>query len=197
LSLQGFDIWQLAYIFVETNIYSNMKKLLFAAILFLAASASPCYAQLKTLGGSSSSSSSNGDSRIKRQLDALGLKYEVTETGKFKVIFDMGGDRTQLVIIYSKTYEYGGIEIREIYSTAASATDKTEYTQTTLLTLLEKNQSYKVGSWQIDGGTSPFILQFGLRISATVSQDVLKEMLLLAARAADEMEQKLTEGDKH
>ncbi len=104
----------------------------------------------------------NYDNRIKSKLIALGIKYEITDKGNFKVIFDMGNKRTQMVLINSNTYEYGGMEIREISSIAAITDDKTAFTQNTLFSLLEKNETYKLGAWQINGGKSPYILQFGL-----------------------------------
>ena len=137
------------------------------------------------------------DSRIKSKLIALGIKYEITDKGNFKVIFNMGNNRTQMVLINSNTYEYGGMEIREITSIAAITDDKTAFTQNTLFTLLERNHTYKLGAWQIDGGQSPYILQYGLRISANATQSVLDELIRLAAKVADEMEHQLTDDDKH
>jgi hypothetical protein len=137
------------------------------------------------------------DSRVKNQLDALGLKYSMTDNGNYKVVFDMGEGRTQLVVIYSNTYNYNGMEVREITSTAMSTTDKKGFTQPTLFDLLERNQTYKIGAWQINGGTAPFILEFGIRMSANSSQSVFDELIRLAARMADELEQELTSGDDH
>jgi len=140
---------------------------------------------------------SNYDYRVKSKLDNLGIKYQITDKGNFKVIFDMGKDRTQMVIINSNTYEYGGMEIREIFSTAAIVESKYDFNQSILFSLLELNETYKLGAWQIDGGTSPYILQFALRISANSTQTVLDDVIRLAAKVADEMEQKLTSEDKH
>lgn len=137
------------------------------------------------------------DRRVKNHLDALDLKYSMTDNGNYKVVFDMGEGRTQLVVIYSNTYDYNGMEIREITSTAMSTTDKKGFTQPTLFDLLERNQTYKIGAWQINGGTAPFILEFGIRMSANSSQSAFDELIRLAARMADELEQELTSGDDH
>jgi hypothetical protein len=140
---------------------------------------------------------SNYDYRIKSQLENLGIKFQITDTGNFKLIFDMGKGRTQMVIINSNTYEYGGMEIREITSIAAIVDSKNEFNQSNLLSLLELNETYKLGAWQINGGTSPYILQYALRISANSTQSVLNDLIRLAARIADEMEQKLTNEDEY
>jgi len=137
------------------------------------------------------------DARVISKLKALGIKYEITEKGNFKLVFSLSTGRTQLVIVNSNTYEYGGMEIREIYSTAALTDTKTSFSSSTLFALLEKNNTYKLGAWQINGGKAPFLLQFGLRISANASQDNLKDMLILASKVADEMEQVLTSEDKY
>ena len=49
------------------------------------------------------------DSRVRNQLDALGLKYSLTDNGNYKVVFDMGEGRTQLVFftqIHTTTTEW-------------------------------------------------------------------------------------------
>lgn len=135
------------------------------------------------------------DERVKAHLDKLGWKYSTTSTGTFKVVFDMGNDRTQLVLIRSKTNIYEGMEIREIVSNAAKKDDKFAFTQSTLFMLLEKNGTYKLGGWQIDGGEPPYVVQFGIRISANSTQSVLVDAINLAAKMADQMEQQLTEAD--
>jgi hypothetical protein len=139
----------------------------------------------------------NYDNRIKTKLDALGIKYSITEQGAFKVIFEMGKNRTQLVVIKSNTHEYGGMEIREISSVAAGCQIRSEFSQENLFYLLEKNETYKLGAWQIHGGSAPFLLEYSLRISANAAQSVLDDLIRLAAKVADDMEQALTDEDKY
>lgn len=164
-------------------------KILFsAAVVFFSMLLSSAHAQI---------GEPESDSRVRNQLESLGLKYSMTDNGNYKVVFDMGEGRTQLVVIYSNTYNYNGMEVREITSTAMSTDDKRGFTQPTLFDLLERNQTYKIGAWQINGGTAPFILEFGIRMSANSSQSVFDELIRLAARMADELEQELTSGDDH
>lgn len=150
-----------------------------------------------TLNGWSQIGEANYDNRIKTKLEALGIKYTITDQGAFKIIFDMGNNRTQLVVIKSNTHEYGGMEIREVSSVAAVAEIRSEFSQENLFYLLEKNETYKLGAWQIHGGKAPYLLEYSLRISANATQSVLNEIIRLAAKVADEMEQALTDEDKY
>jgi hypothetical protein len=142
-------------------------------------------------------SASAQDSRVRSALDNAGLKYTITDNGNFKIPFDMGNGRTQVVIVNSKTYEFGGAEIREIFSVAAIVSSKSAFTQNNLFRLLELNETYKIGAWQIHGGESPYILQFAIRAGANTPSSILADLIKLAATTADDMEQRLTEEDKH
>ncbi|MEN9443962.1 MAG: hypothetical protein RIS47_852 [Bacteroidota bacterium] len=139
----------------------------------------------------------NYDSRIKTQLDELGLKYTITDSGNFKLGFDIENNRTQTVVIRSKTYTYEGMEIREINATAQVAKDKFEFKITNLFDLLERNQTYKVGAWQIHGGESPYVLEFALKISAEAKSDALDKFVRLAAKISDAVELEITGADEY
>ena len=149
------------------------------------------------LVATASASAQNVDYRVRSALDNAGLKYTITDNGNFKILFDMGNGRTQVVIVNSKTYEFGGAEIREIFSVAAIVSSKSAFTHNNLFKLLELNETYKIGAWQIHGGESPYILQFAIRAGANTSSSILADLIKLAARTADDMEQRLTDEDKY
>lgn len=176
----------------------TIKKFFFLALI-LTLTGFGSFAQIGEETPPSSGTEPKYDIRIKNKLDSLGIKYSIAESGNFKVVLDIGeAGRTQLVLIYSKTYAYKGLEVREIKSVAARKESKDEFDANTLFTVLEANQTYKLGAWQIYGGTAPFLLEFALRISANSSQTVLNDLMRLAANTADEMEIKLTNGgDKY
>ena len=136
------------------------------------------------------------DTRVKSKLDSLDINYQITDVGSFKIIFNMVNDRTQMVIIPTVTEEYGGMEIREIYSIAESVDSKDSLNQNDLFTLLELNKNYKIGSWQIHGGSKPYLLRFAVKLSANATQSVLDLSIRVAAKIADEMELKLTSEDE-
>jgi hypothetical protein len=166
-----------------------LKKCFFTAILIFFATGS-AFCQL-------GDEQPNYDVRIKNKLDSLGIKYTITESGNFKVVFNTKDGRTQLVLIYSKTNMYKGLEIREVKSVADKKENKADFSQEVLYNILEENQTYKVGAWQIFGGNAPYLLEFALRISANASQTILDDLIRLAAKVADEMELKLTGADEH
>jgi hypothetical protein len=169
------------------NMLKASKKIILVGI-FLAVFSIKAFCQLGEV---------SYDNRIKSKLIALGLKYEISDLGNFKVVFEMGDDRTQLVLINSSTNEYGGMEIREITSVAAIAKDKSYFSQKTLYKLLDDNDKWKLGAWQISGDTDNYMLQFSVKISANSTQSVLEEILKLAATIADTKEKELTENDRY
>jgi hypothetical protein len=54
------------------------------------------------------------------------------------------------------------------------------------------NETYKLGAWQIDGGEAPYFLEFSIKVSANANPDVLKQVLFLASKVADELEEELS-----
>ncbi len=140
---------------------------------------------------------SESDDRIESALERLELKYTIQSNGTFKLIFELDDDRTQIVLIKSTTYDFDGLEIREISAPAISYDEESKFNRQFLLDMLERNNDYKIGAFQLNGGVAPFIMEFGLRISATSSDKTLKSMLLLAARSADKVESEYSDVDQY
>jgi hypothetical protein len=46
-------------------------------------------------------------------------------------------------------------------------------------------------------GGSPYLLEYSLHVTANATQSVLSELIRLAAKVADDMEQALTDEDKY
>ncbi len=134
------------------------------------------------------------DSRIKEALDKLGLKYEVTQSGNYKVIFKVQNDRTQVVTIVSKTEKVEGLEIREIVSPAYVT--KGDINATISNQLLKDSYRKKLGAWTILRTETDSLALFTSKVDANQTADDLKTSLLLTVYAADEMENSLTKEDK-
>src|SRR5689334_626624 len=83
---------------------SRSTSCLLAALALAAAAATP-----PALAGTP-------DPALKVQLDSLDLKYEVDSDGDYKVVFDLGGGRSQLVWLRSAVETYGSLKVREIWS---------------------------------------------------------------------------------
>jgi hypothetical protein len=134
------------------------------------------------------------DSRIKDALDKLGLKYEVTKSGNYKVIFSVQNGRTQVVTIVSKTEKVEGLEIREIISPAYVT--KGDVNAMISNQLLKDSFRRKLGAWSILRTDSESFAFFTARVDANQAAADLKTSLLLTVYAADEMEKSLTQEDK-
>lgn len=134
------------------------------------------------------------DSRIKDALEKLGLKYEVTKSGNFKVIFRVSDNRTQVVTIVSKTEKVEGLEIREIISPAYAT--KGEISGTISNQLLKDSYRKKLGAWTILQSDNDSLALFTAKVDANQTAADLKTSLLLTVYAADEMEKSLTKDDK-
>lgn len=63
-------------------------------------------------------SSRNGDPRVKGLIEELEWKYTIDSDGDFKLTFDAGQGRSQLVFVNSNTSNFGVFEIREIWAIA-------------------------------------------------------------------------------
>ena len=61
------------------------------------------------------------DARVERLLKEVAAEYTVDEDGDFRLVYDIGGGRSQLVWIPSGTSDFGSLEIRQIWSIAHRA----------------------------------------------------------------------------
>ena len=129
------------------------------------------------------------DPAIKAQLDSLDIKYEVDGDGDFKLTFDVGDGRSQLVWIRSATEKYGSLKVREIWSPGYKFSG-TEIPVKIANRLLEHSHGLILGGWTKQKTFA--MLAVKIPVSATPQQ--LREAAEAAADAADEMEAELTPG---
>ncbi len=133
------------------------------------------------------------DQRVEKALKKLGLKYKVTEDGDFSLIFTTQGDRSQVVFINSDTERLRKMEIREIWSPAAkfSSTPPSDLSQA----LLEKNGSFKIGSYAYKKAGDVYVLVFHAQISANASAEELLSVVVGVAGVADATESDIMQTD--
>ena len=133
------------------------------------------------------------DQRVEKALKKLGLRYKVTESGNFKLVLAIEGDRTQVVFINSGTETLRKMEIREIWSPAAkfSSTPPSALSQA----LLEKNASFKVGSYAYKKAGDVYVLVFHAQISANASAEELLSVAIGVAEMADATESDIMQTD--
>jgi hypothetical protein len=136
------------------------------------------------------------DPRIPATLEVAEFKYRTDDDGD--VIVLLGGfdeDRSQTVIINSRTYEYDNEEFRDVFSPAHTG----ELPPAKVLAYcLKENNDIKMGSWrlQVSTKTEKVALLFGAQISANASPQRLKQVLLNIAKTTDDLEKKLSSQDK-
>jgi predicted SPOUT superfamily RNA methylase MTH1 len=135
------------------------------------------------------------DQRVEKALKKLGLKYKVDKEGDFLLVFATEGGRNQVVIINSRTETLRKMELREIWSPAAqfSSTPPSALSQA----LLEKNASFKVGSYAYKkaGEGDAYYLVFHAQISADASAEELLSVVIGVAGAADATESDIMQTD--
>ena len=129
------------------------------------------------------------DPAIKAQLDSLDIKYDVDSDGDFKVTFDLGNGRSQLVWIRSSTEAYGDLKVREIWSPGYKHSGG-EVPVKIANRLLEHSHGLILGGWTKQKEFC--MLSVKIPVSSTPKQ--LRDAAEAAADAADEIEQELTPG---
>lgn len=127
------------------------------------------------------------DPAIKAQLESLDLEYELDSDGDYKVVFDLGGGRSQLVWIRSATDSYGSVKVREIWSPGYKH-GGTEISARIANRLLEHSHGVKLGGWTKQKEFAMFVVK--VPVSATPKQ--LRDAAEAAADCADEIEKELT-----
>lgn len=129
------------------------------------------------------------DPAIKAQLESLPIKYEVDDDGDYKIVFDLGGGRTQLVWIRSKVETYGSLKVRELWS-AGYKLDGKPLSAAMANRLLEHSHGVIMGSWTKQKTFAMFVVK--LPVGATAKQ--LRDAAEAASDAADEIEKEFTAG---
>jgi hypothetical protein len=156
-----------------------MSRSSFALALCLACSA--CLAAPAVRAGTP-------DPALKALLDKQKIKYEIDSDGDFKITFDLGNGRTQLVWIRSATEAYGSLKVREIWSPgykldgALSAKIANR--------LLENSHTMILGGWT----KQKTYVMFVVKILASATPQQVRDAAEAAADAADDMEQELAPG---
>lgn len=156
-----------------------MSRRSFALALCLALAA--CLAAPAALAGTP-------DPALKALLDKQKIKYEIDSDGDYKITFDLGGGRTQLVWIRSATDSYGSLKVREIWSPGYKLDG--ELSAKIANRLLEHSHSMILGGWT----KQKTYVMFVVKILATATPQQVRDAAEAAADAADEMEQELTPG---
>lgn len=131
--------------------------------------------------------------KIKSLLDKAQLKYEIDSDKDFKLLFDTGGERSQVVFINSNTEELGGQTIVEIWSPAYRQSD---ISNEVLARILADGSRRKVGAWEITQAGSNIVAVFKVKVPLSpLSPVFLRSLCGAVASTADEVEEIISSGD--
>jgi len=153
------------------------RSTVFAALAFACLAAFPALAATEP------------DAAIKAQLDSLDVKYDVDKDGDYKVTFDLGEDRSQVVWIRSATDSYGSLKVREVWSPGYKL-DGGDLPAKVANRLLEHGHGLILGGWTKQKQYAMLVVK--IPVSSTPQQ--LRDAAEFAAGAADEIEKELTPG---
>jgi hypothetical protein len=129
----------------------------------------------------------NVDKKLRKILDRSKISYEVDADGDFKVTYNVGGGRTQLAFVRSKTFGYGDLRIREILSIGYRA-DGDTFPADVANRMLEHNNDAKMGAWAKQGNLAIFTT----KVPADASPKELVSAIEVTVSLADELERELS-----
>jgi hypothetical protein len=131
------------------------------------------------------------DAALGRQLDALGLEYEVDEDGDYRILFEVGDDgaRSQVVFARSPVETFGSISVREIWSAGYDA-GAGALPALIANRLLAASHASKLGGWVRQGNYAMFVV----KLPIDASNEQLRDAMEAAVASADEIEAELTPG---
>jgi len=160
-----------------------MKCRALVSVLVLGCIAAAAYAQGAT----------KGDPALSKQLDRLGVRYKITDSGNYSMTYDLDGGRSQTVYIMGKTVKYGNTEIRELWSRAGTFDDVPS--AEVMQKLLEESGEKEIGFWSIEKGDDGYIVYFSVKVPVYIRDSDLAALLELTANVADQKEAELFNSD--
>ena len=130
------------------------------------------------------------DKQLGKTLNRQKLESEVDGEGDYKLTFDVGAGRTQVVWVRSGASTYGELVIREVLSIGAAAPGGV-LSPALADRLLQFNAQSKLGAWARNADHAVFIA----KIPADLDGKQLAAAIELVARSADEIERELGAAD--
>ncbi len=133
-----------------------------------------------------------GNPEIEKLLNEEGIKFRYTEDGEYRMLFEMDGDRSQLVFIDPAIYTLGDYKTFNVYSVAYRG----RVTKSMAMELLRP--WYKVGYWRIQkvkDTADTFLVAFYAQVPSTISAKDLRSCIQKVAREADALESDWTDVD--
>ena len=133
------------------------------------------------------------DARVERLLKEAAAEYSVDADGDFRLVYDIGGGRSQVVWIPSGTSDFGALEIRQIWSIAHRS--KGPLAADLANRLLERNGAVILGAWLTEQAGDEVGVIFAVQVAAETDSLSLRSAIHAVATTADAMEKELTGED--
>ena len=130
------------------------------------------------------------DPAVRKQLDALQVKYQVDEDGDYKMTFEVANGRTQMVFVRSPVETSGSHRIREIWSPGLKYSTP-ELDAKVANRLLENSAEVIMGGWVRHKSMAMFVV----KIPEKSTPEELRDAIESAAACADAIELELTSRD--
>lgn len=134
-----------------------------------------------------------GDPRVASALRSIGIPPETDEDGDYRLTLPVTAGRTQLVWIMSRTQEWGGLEIREVWSPGFRTAGRLDLEMARRL--LGENTARKLGAWRIMGTGDRESAVFAVQVEADATGEILRDVLQLVSAVADAMERETVGSD--
>lgn len=144
------------------------------------------------VGATGSALAAEPDKATGQLLDTLEYKYEVDEDGDYRLVFELEGDRTQMVFVRSNVETYGSHRVREIWSPGYKSASP-QFPAAVANRLLEDSNEAKMGSWVKQEDLAMFVV----KIDADATAEQLSDAIDAASRSADAIELELTKKDDY
>ena len=133
------------------------------------------------------------DARVERLLKEVAAEYTVDEDGDFRLVYDIGGGRSQLVWIPSGTSKFGALEIRQVWSIAHRSQGPLPVDLANRL--LDRNGAVILGAWLTEPAGDELGVIFAVQVAAESDALSLRSAIHAVATTADAMENELTAKD--
>lgn len=131
------------------------------------------------------------DPSVATRLAAKGTPYSVDDDGDYRILVNVGEDRSQLVWVRSIVHKTDAQHVREIW-TYGLRSEERRIPAHIANRLLSENMVLIVGAWARQHGNAILVL----KINADADADTLDEAIDLAASIGDRMEKRLGTGDE-
>jgi hypothetical protein len=133
------------------------------------------------------------DARVERLLKEVAAEYTVDEDGDFRLVYDIGGGRSQLIWIPSGTSDFGALEIRQVWSIAHRSQGPLPAELANRL--LDRNGAVILGAWLTEPAGDELGVIFAVQVAAEADALSLRSAIHAVATTADAMENELTGKD--